>query len=165
MGLLTSYIAATPEQAAAIDIHAGPTGFAHKPGRQETPSPDGTIEAPRRIEDVLDVAGVEPSVTMATLEAILTGADARDIIHEGSVEPIADGGPDGPWLLALRPQLQAALLSTPPDGWQAVAERWAATDELVGMPVDVAVSFLERLAALARRASEHGQRLYCWVSL
>jgi len=102
---------------------------------------------------------------MATLEAILTGADGMKIIDQGSVEPIADGGPDGPWLVALRRQLQEELMSTPPDRWHAVAERWVATDELVGMPVDVAVSFLEELAALARRAGEHSQRLYCWVSL
>jgi hypothetical protein len=143
MGLLTYYFAATPERAAAIDIQNGPTGP----------------------EDVLAVSGVEPNVTMATLEAILTGADGMKIIDQGNVKPIADGGPDGPWLIALRPQLHEALLTTVPDGWHAVAERWVATDELAGMPVDVAVSFLEKLAALAGRASEHSQRLYCWVSL
>lgn len=169
MGLLTDYFAATPEQAAAVDIRTGPTGTgptgpADESARQDTPWVDGTTRAPQRIEDVLAVTGVEPTVTMATLEAVLTGAEVMDII-EGGVEPIADGGPEGPWLVALRPQLQVALVSTPPGGWQAVAERWVATDELVGTPASAAVSFLEELAALARRASDRDQRLYCWVSL
>lgn len=164
MGLLTDYFAATPEQAAAVDIRTGPTGPADESARQDAFSVDGTTRTPPRIEDVLAVTGVEPTVTMATLEAILTGAEDMDII-EGDVESIANGGPEGPWLVALRPQLQAALLLTPPGGWQAVAERWVATEELVGTPASAAVSFLEELAALARRASDRGQRLYCWVSL
>lgn len=164
MGLLTDYFAATPDQAAAVDIRTGPTKPAEESARQDIPSVDGTVRTPQRIEDVLAVTGVEPTVTMATLEAILTGADDMDII-EGGGEPIADGGPEGPWLVALRPQLQVALLATPPGGWQAVAERWVATEELVGTPASAAVSFLEELAVLARRASDGDQRLYCWVSL
>jgi hypothetical protein len=162
LGLLTDYFTATPERVAAIDIRTGPTGPANL---QETPSVERAAEASKPIEDVLAVSGVEPGVTMATLEAILTGADSMEIIDQGSTEPIADGGPDGPWLVALRPPLQEELLTVPPDGWNAVAERWAATAELSDMPADMAVSFLEKLAALARRASELGQRLYCWVSL
>jgi hypothetical protein len=162
MGLLTYYFAATPQRAAAIDIRTGP---AEPASPQDTPSAGGSTEASDPIEDVLAVSGVEPNVTMAMLEAILTGADGMEIIDQGSAEPVADGGPDGPWLVALRSQLREELLTAPPGGWHAVAERWAATDELAGMPVDVAVSFLEKLAVLARRASENNQRLYCWVSL
>jgi hypothetical protein len=165
MGLLTDYFAATTEQAAAIDIRTGPTGPADESARQDPPSGDGTTRAPRRIEDVLTVTGIEPTVTMATLEAILAGADDIDIIESDAEPIIADGGPEGPWLVTLRPQLQAALLSTPPGGWPAVAERWVATEELVGTPASAAVSFLEELAALARRASDRDQRLYCWMSL
>jgi hypothetical protein len=165
MGLLTDYFAATPEQAAAVDIQTGPTGPADESARQDRPSVDGSTRAPRRVEDVLAVKGFEPTVTMATLEGILTGAEFMEIIESDAEPVIADGGPDGPWLVMIRAQLQAALVSTPPGGWRAVAERWAATEKMVGTPASVAVAFLEELAGLARRASDRDQRLYCWMSL
>jgi hypothetical protein len=165
MGLLTDYFAATPEQAAAVDIQTGPTGPTDGSARQDRPSVDGSTTAPRRVQDVLAVKGFEPTVTMATLEGILTGAEVMEIIESDAEPLIADDGPEGPWLVTLRPQLQAALVSTPPGGWRAVAERWVATEELVGTPASVAVSFLEELAALARRASDRDQQLYCWMSL
>jgi hypothetical protein len=108
MGLLTDYFAATPEQAAAVDIQTGPTGPADESARQDRPSVDGSTRAPRRVEDVLAVKGFEPTVTMATLEGILTGAEFMEIIESDAEPIIADGGPDGPWLVMVRAQLRAA---------------------------------------------------------
>ncbi len=56
----------------------------------------------------------------------------------------------------------AAATSTDLD---AVAVRWAATEELEGSdPADLAGA-LHRLATLCVQADDAGHRLYCWTSL
>lgn len=69
----------------------------------------------------------DPIIKLATLEEILTGENAMDIIG-AEPEPIADGGKEGPWIYRVRPTLANALATVDASGISDVAAKWAATE-------------------------------------
>lgn len=73
-----------------------------------------------------------------------------------------------PWLTdpaveRLATRLRDVLADIDPDSVVDLGRRWAA--ELVDIPVDVATEVIVGLSALARRAREDGQELFCWSTL
>jgi hypothetical protein len=186
MGILTDYFAATPSELEALDVLRGPVRAARvagspqrvpatRPGfigriRGEKPKP-ARVEMPAvEVESDLDVVsskGIDPEVSMATLEEILTGVDALEIIREGGVDRVATGANEtaGPWVFGLRPKVLEALSNLQSDELSGVAARWAATDELAGSDPDVLAGLLADLQGLLTRAARTGRGVYCWVSL
>ena len=144
MGLLTDYFAATDDTDAARSLHDGPlrTGVY----AIESKSLDGVV-------------------TMATLEAILTGGDAMEIIHQNKGALVGSVGDEGPWVIKVRQSLTRAFGE--PDGARlyGVAQAWAATDELKGSNPDDLYGFLWKLAHLSQWATANNQAIYCWMSL
>jgi hypothetical protein len=71
------------------------------------------------------------------------------------------------FVVSVSDTLRDLLASVTPDDLAHAAVPWAATYELQlnGVDADEAVSSLEILAGLARRAREAGLRLYCWWAL
>ena len=169
MAILTDYFAAQPAEVEQLNLVVGPRGGT-VPASSQKKGLFGrrrTAEAEQRARsfDTVQSTGLEPTVTMATLEEILTGNDSMQIIDEADLSPVVELDPrDGPWVFRLRAEVQAALASDSAS-LDDVALRWSQTEELEGSPVEDLRSFLSELTALARRAQETKSQLFCWVSL
>ncbi|MFG3283245.1 hypothetical protein [Streptomyces sp. NPDC048111] len=118
--------------------------------------------------DVVPLAGIDPCVTMASLEAILTGCT----YDEASARPRAGrilSSPDheSAFIISLSDTLQEALASASHQGLADAAAAWAETDELraSGVTGDTADEVLILLSTLAARAGAGQRRLYCWWAL
>lgn len=171
VALLTDYFIADRSELEDLNVIVGPAGGmvpAPPPkrrllSRKQEPQPGAS--APARSFDMVQTTGLEPTVTMATLEEILTGADSIGIIGESEVTPAIEADPHaGPWVFRLRRELQEALAARA-EPLDDVAATWVQTEELQGAEPEGLLSFLVDLQALARRGSERDAELYCWVSL
>ncbi|MGW4033136.1 hypothetical protein ACWEFL_28225 [Streptomyces sp. NPDC004838] len=118
--------------------------------------------------DVVSLKGVDPVVTMASLEAILTGCT----YVEASGRPRAGrllSSPDheSAFVLSVSDTLQEALASAAHDDLAGAAGAWAETDEMqaYGFTADTAREVLVLLSGLAGRAGSGSRRLYCWWAL
>ncbi|MBS2030110.1 MAG: hypothetical protein JST54_19565 [Deltaproteobacteria bacterium] len=109
--------------------------------------------------------GIDPVVMMGTLESLLTGASDEQVASDprsGHAVAERDGGER--LVIALTDSLAAALAATDAKKLHAVAKPWCETEEFWGQGEPAVVEkFLAELASLARRATDRGERLYCWV--
>lgn len=144
MGILTDYVALSPDVARDVDA--------------------GTFDAAAYGDWALQSKGIF-DVELATLEEILTGTDFSDIIGEAS-DVLSEAGDHSMVFSAVRPALTEVLAQGAGTlDWAAVADRWAATDELAGADVDDLATFLLALADLAARAVADQRALYLWTCL
>jgi hypothetical protein len=117
---------------------------------------------------VLETKGIDPLVQMGTLEALLTGGQYDVIVSRprAGQQVAARHSQEGPWVVTLTDELQAALAVAPRDQIAAVAAPWSETEEFRGQgDPEILAEFLLELAGLARQASRRGERLYCWICL
>jgi hypothetical protein len=179
MGVIYEYFAAPSDAAAAemVKLLGGP-GAPVPPGYGAA-CRAGDREAMRlalrpkvRMADsgvlVLETKGIDPLVQMGTLEALLTGEQYDVIVSRprAGQQVAAKNSQEGPWVVTLTDELQAALAAAPRDQIVAVAAPWLETEEFRGQgdPENLA-DFLLELANLARQANQRGERLYCWICL
>jgi len=102
-------------------------------------------------------------VELATLEEILTGQDAFEIIGEES-EVLSDSGGFSIVFEAVRPSLTKALAERASTAdWAAIADRWEETDELAGADLEALTEYVTKLADLAARAVAAERSLYLWI--
>lgn len=151
MGILFDYFRAPDASTAAavLERAGGPT----------TPDPDAPVL------DAVVGKGFEPAVMMRKLQALLTGVPYDDL-PEGELELLATAGEDGPWIAQLPQELRDALADAQPSRLPVVAEQWVRTEEFWEQPPAAEVlPFLGEVTALARRARQAGERLYCWMCL
>ena len=107
--------------------------------------------------------GFEPAVMMVRLHSLLTGIP-YDELPEG--ELVAMEGENGPWVEQLSEELRDALADAQPSRLPAVAEQWVRTEEFWDQATATEVlPFLGEVTALARRARQADERLYCWMCL
>jgi hypothetical protein len=160
VGLLCDYFAAPTDETAAstIDWIGGPS---QRKGPKQRLFRRGPSREPFR---TVDMTGVEPTVQMATLEAILTGRSITEILEETTRLIIADRDHGERVVVRLTPSLQAALAQATDDELATAVERWSETDEFWGQGDPATLQpLVGQLGALARDASQKGLRLYCWV--
>ena len=113
--------------------------------------------------DAVAGKGFEPEVMLRKLQSLLTGVPYQEL-PEG--ELLAMEGEDGPWILQLSEELRDALAAAPASRLPAVAEQWVRTEEFWDQATAAEVlPFLGEVTALARRARQAGERLYCWMCL
>jgi hypothetical protein len=126
------------------------------------------LGGPRDPEAPLDAVagkGFEPAVMLRKLQSLLTGVP-YDQLPEAEVELLAMEGEDGPWIVQLSEELRDALADAQPSRLPAVAEQWVRTEEFWEQPPAAEVlPFLGEVTALARRARQADERLYCWICL
>ena len=149
VGVLFDYFRAPDASTASLVLErvGGPT------------TPD--LDAP--VLDAVAGKGFEPEVMMRTLQSLLTGV-SYDQLPEG--ELLAMEGEDGPWVWQLSEELRDALADAPGGRLPAVAEQWVRTEEFWDQATAAEVlPFLVEVTALARRARQAGERLYCWICL
>jgi hypothetical protein len=123
--------------------------------------PMGGPDAP--VLDAVDGKGIDPEVMMRKLQSLLTDVP-YDQLPSG--ELLAVGGEDGPWIYQLSEELRDGLADAQGSRLPAVAERWVRTEEFWDQATATEVlPFLGEVTAMARRAQQAGERLYCWMSL
>jgi hypothetical protein len=173
MSVLFDYFAASSDDAAASAI-----GLAGGPGTPVATPAAGDRDAARVAAagaageagerapfDTLSVKGIDPLVQLGTLEALLTGREYELIVagqRAGHALAVEDDGERV--VVTLTDELQASLADADDARLAAAAGPWSQTDEFFGSadPRDAA-DFLQQLAALARRARDRDERLYCWI--
>jgi len=153
MGVLYDYFSAPSDQAAASTID--------RVGGPGAPSDD---RPPLPPFDTIPTRGIDPQVNLDTLEALLTGRAPEENSRAG--EPLVARDGYEVMVVTLSDELQAALADANEERLAAVAGQWLRIDELdrYPLPMDLA-SWLGELAALARRARDRSERLYCWISI
>jgi hypothetical protein len=115
--------------------------------------------------DAVAGKGFEPAVMLRKLQSLLTGV-RYDELPEAEVALLAVEGEDGPWIVQLSEELRDALAGAQPSRLPAVAEQWVRTEEFWEQPPAAEVlPFLGEVTALARRARQADERLYCWIFL
>jgi hypothetical protein len=113
--------------------------------------------------DAVAGKGFEPEVMLRKLQSLLTGVPYEELPE---AELLAMEGEDGPWIVQLSEELRDALADAQASRLPAVAERWVRTEEFWDQATTAEVlPFLGEVTALARRARQAGERLYCWICL
>ena len=118
--------------------------------------------------DAVPLKGIDPVVTMAELEAILTGCtydEASERPRSGQL--LSSPEFESAVIVSVSDTLQEALACTAHPSLAGFAEQWAETAELWrdAITADIATEVLDLLAGLASRARSSGCRLYCWWAL
>jgi hypothetical protein len=122
-----------------------------------------TTDPDAPVLDAVDGKGFKPEVMMRTLQSLLTGVPYGELPWG---ELLATGGEDGPWIEQLSEELRDALADAPVGRLPAVAEQWVRTEEFWdGATAAEVVPLLGEVTALARRARQASERLYCWSCL
>ena len=155
MGVLTDYFSAPSDQVAATAL-----GRAGGPGTAADGPP---AAAPF---DTVQLKDIDPVVNLGTLESILTGVDYHVITaNPDHGRLISQRDDHGPWVIAVSAALQAALATADSDQLAQADIPWTRTEEFRWAAPQSLLWVIEELAALARRATAKGERLYCWTCL
>lgn len=178
MGILCDYFVAADDAAAAatLDIVGGPGGSVPLPmpfaqlvreyGR------DGAMEQLRpkvRLSEhgyqVVSTKNFTPFADLATVEAALTGQVWEDV-WDRRPRPVAMRDEGERLVVPIGEGACAALVAAGAPALEDAAAALARSVAVPGRaPADTApiVSLLTELGALARGASERGERVYCWL--
>lgn len=153
MGVLNDYFRASDDhEAARVRSHLG--------------GPAQTGDDGHPPFDTVDAKGVDHTVVLGQLIAILRGVEWTATLCDGRMVEEASGDlEEGPWVFALGDDVRDELAGLSPDALPGLAERWVRTDELSGVPPSDVVPVLEALRGLAARARDAGEHLYEWCSL
>lgn len=175
MGVFFDYFSAPDDQVAGsvIDREGGP--IAPDPS-DEPQAPRGLLRLRRggssgrrgtgsRAFDGVDGKGIDPMVQLATLESLLTGRDADEILEDPLHSRLVETRDEGTRaVVAVSPRLVAVLVAAEVAELDRVAVPWSQTEEFWGAATPGELRpFLHQLAGLARRAAAADLRLYCWV--
>jgi hypothetical protein len=167
MGVLFDYFSAASDEAAAstIDLVGGPGAPLAEPSRTGMANAHLTGASGGAPFDTVDAKGIDPTVQLWKLEALLTSRDYDQIAvgpRAGKALVIRDEGEGA--VVTLTDELQDALATA--DGAQlaSVAVPWSQTEEFWGQgDPQILAALLHELAELARRARGRDERLYCWI--
>jgi hypothetical protein len=153
MGVLHDYYRAPDRSTAATTLETSPVRVVERPDEP--------------VFDSVDGKGIDPIVMLTTFWSLLTGVP-YDELPQADFADVAVGGEDGPWITQLPAQLRDALADADGDDGRlrGTAQQWVRTEEF-GLPTsaDDVLPFLGELVALARRARDSGELLYCWSCL
>jgi hypothetical protein len=157
VGILTDYFRA-PSAAAVLEQMVQRDGGPLVCGDGESSAFDG-----------VELKSVDPAVAFGQLVAFATDeVDDSDRVDIRLIWPEGEHDPEhmGPWVVALDDQARDALAGVPVQRVSDLAERWASIEEFGGLfPAEGLRSAIEQLIALARRARDNDESLYCWMSL
>jgi hypothetical protein len=151
MGVLHDYYRAPDRSTAATTLEIPPVRVLKR--------------ADEPVFDAVDGKGIDPIVMLTTLQSLLTGVPYDELPQADFVD-VAVGGEDGPWITELPAQLRDALADSDDGRLRDTAQQWVRTEEF-GLPTsaDDVLPFLREFIALARRARDRGELLYCWSCL
>lgn len=116
--------------------------------------------------DAVDLKGIDPRVTLARLVCLVRGIEWNAEAVEERLVWSKDE--EGPWVSFIGDDARDALASIAEERMPSLSAAWGRTDELAWhgpLPDDVMLPVIEDIAALARRAQDAGDHLYCWSCL
>jgi hypothetical protein len=117
--------------------------------------------------DAIDLKGIEPTVTLGKLVSFVRGVDWE--VNLVDLKLLWSGDEhEGPWLMSLDGATRDTLASIDDTRVLELSARWGRIDELAWggpLPADQMLPVIEEIAALARRARDAGENLYCWCCL
>ena len=155
VGVLTHYFSASSDEVAATAVN--------RLGGPGTPT-DGPSALPPF--DTAEFKDIDPIVNLGTLESILTGVDYDVITADTSHgRLVAQRDDEGPWVISVSAELQAALATVDSDQLTRADIPWTKTEEFRRAAPQSMLWVIEELAGLARRATAKSERLYCWICL
>ncbi|MFC0505301.1 hypothetical protein [Micromonospora costi] len=117
--------------------------------------------------DAIDLKGIEPAVTLGKLVSFVRGVDwdanlvGLKLLWSGDEQ-------EGPWLMSLDRVTRDTLASINDAQVLELSARWGRVEELAWdgpLPEDQMVPVIKEVAALAERARDAGEDLYCWCCL
>lgn len=145
--VLLDYFAAPSDDAARAAIDVGPASAPHS-------------------FPTVALTGVDPAVSLGKLEELLTGADYDSVVDGPRAAQAVEVRNDGELVVVtLTDELQAALAGADEVRLREVAAQWSRIEEFHladEEPADLTAALVE-LAALAKAATDRGDRLYCWI--
>jgi hypothetical protein len=161
VALICDYFMA-PSSEAAASVVDWPGGPANPPAERRS----FLRRAKRDTEayGVVSLPGIEPTVTMGQLDALLTRRSIMEVIHDPEREPVAavDGGERV--VVPLGQKFEEAIAATPDDEVPELSRQWSQAEEFWGQgDPDVLAGAVRRLAALVRQGRGRQHHLYCWV--
>lgn len=120
--------------------------------------------------DGIDLKTIDPVVILGQLTAFVIGREwSPRLVDERLIWPAGgeqDVTHEGPWVTVLDDRVRDVLAGIPADRMPEFARRWATVEEFGGHADE---EFLREViadfAALAVRARDSGESLYCWMSL
>jgi hypothetical protein len=121
--------------------------------------------SPLGVFDGENLKNLDPTVILGQFVALATGRPySVDLIATNLIWE--DPSSEGPWVTVFDDRVRDTLAGISADRLPALAEQWATIEEFHGQvepPHLRAVA--EQLMALASRAREAGEPLFCWMSL
>ncbi|GII26453.1 hypothetical protein [Planosporangium mesophilum] len=154
MGVLYDYFRAKDDAAAVRlmeDLDGGPV----------VGSGDGVAV------DAIDLKGIEPAVTLGKLVSFVRGVSWE--VNLVDLKLLWSGDEqEGPWLMTLDRATRDTLASITDAQVLELSAQWGRIEELAWggpLPDDQMLPAIEEVAALARRARDAGEDLYCWCCL
>jgi len=130
---------------------------------------DGFSPVPA-VFDGIELKTIDPCVILGKLVAFATGQQwSSDLVDDRLIWPAGvqqDMTYEGPWVTALDDRARDLLAGIPADRVPELAGKWATVEEFGGFADH---EFLREVVAdftaLAVRARERGESIYCWMSL
>jgi hypothetical protein len=152
MGVLYDYFSAPSDEAASATINR-----IGGPGRLSDDTP------PLPPFDTMPTRGIDPIVLLGQLEALLTDRDFAEVLSRRCT-PLATVDDGAKMVMALSEELQTALADADDERIAAVSGQWSQFADFWERPDPAELaSWVSELAALARRALDRSERLYCWI--
>jgi hypothetical protein len=134
---------------------------------------DGLVGGPASVSgdgaavDAIDLKGIDPTVILGQLVSFMRGVDwTVDLV--GSTLLWSGDEQDGPWLMSLDRGTRDTLASVDDARVPELSARWGGIEELAWsgpLPDDQLAPVIEEIVALARRARDAHEDLYCWSCL
>ncbi len=130
---------------------------------------DGSSPVPATF-DGIELKTIDPAVILGQLVGFAIGQEwGLDLVNERLIWPEGaeqDMEYQGPWASSLDDRARDVLAGIPADQVSDLAERWAAVEEFGGYAdPEFLREVVADFVALAARAREHGESLYCWSCL
>jgi hypothetical protein len=164
MGVWYHYFSAPSDEAAVATIN--------RIGERVPPWPftirtvRSSLFVERSKDTYVETKLVDPALVLRDLEALLTGREYKDVAgYDGD---LLVENEDDLLIVPLTDMISAALVDADDERLAAVVVPWSQIGEFSGPreePEELVrwlLPWLRELAALARRARERSERLYCW---
>ncbi len=155
---ITDYFTAPSDEVAATALD----GLLDLAPDVDTGVPGLRIQAAASGTPVLEAKGIDPTVALGRLEAVLTGRTYDEIAAGPRRGSLVAAGEDGDILiLTVADELRDALAGSDVAAVAAAARTWV-FDE-ASEPSETSAPFLTALAELATGAVARGDRIYCRI--
>lgn len=130
--------------------------------QDQNDQPSGCSLQPQLLNSDLDL------IMLCDLESILTGNDWEVVFDRDYINPVAEQGPEGPWIYKVSSALLSELQRLSPESLLDCAQKWSDCDQWTlkeDTPAEAIADVLRELVGLAQTAGKQGKDIYIWTEL